>query len=144
MELAQTGDYPYSDTVEMSVKAAIPVAFTLHLRIPAWAENARLLVNGKPAPLIVTTGFAQISRTWQTGDTIALELPSRPRLQSIDQANPQVAAVLQGAAGAVCEDPYAAADHPKTSSCRKPRRADRVDDRFGRRTGAAFAICRPG
>ncbi len=96
LALEQLGDYPYSDRIELRVTASSATNFALHLRIPAWAEEASIRVNGRAFPVQVSTGFAQIRRTWKTGDRVELELPSKPRLQPIDPAHPETVAVLEG------------------------------------------------
>ena len=96
IQLEQTGNYPLSDAVEFRVKAARPETFALHLRIPAWSEGTRVAVNGRVQPLEMTKGFAVLRRTWKSGDVVQLELPSKLRLQAIDAAHPEVAALLQG------------------------------------------------
>ncbi|HJO06219.1 MAG TPA: glycoside hydrolase family 127 protein, partial [Chloroflexota bacterium] len=53
---------------------------TLALRIPAWADAADLKVNGEPAGVEVVPGsYARITREWQTGDAVSLDLPMRVR-----------------------------------------------------------------
>ncbi len=96
MELEQRGEYPYSDTVELRVRASAATPFTLRLRIPAWSQGARITVNGRAVPVRVAAGFASIERTWKTGDRVQLELPAQLRLQAIDAAHPQVAALMYG------------------------------------------------
>ena len=94
--MEQTGNYPVSDAVEFRVTAARPETFALHLRIPAWAEDARVAVNGRAVPLEVTKGFAVVRRTWKSGDVVELELPSKLRLEAIDAAHPEVVALMRG------------------------------------------------
>ena len=96
IELEQRGDYPLSDAVELRVTAAREETFALHLRIPAWAEDARVAVNGKTMPLEVTKGFAVLRRKWKSGDVVELELPSTLRMEAIDAAHPEVVALMQG------------------------------------------------
>lgn len=96
LQLEQRGSYPLSDAVEFRVTAARPQTFALHLRIPAWAEGARVAVNGRVVPLDVTKGFAVVRRTWKSGDGLELELPSRLRLEAIDAVHPEVVALMRG------------------------------------------------
>jgi DUF1680 family protein len=96
LELAQTGTYPLSSEVEFRLKASRPQDFALYLRIPAWAEGAAIAVNGKGTPLEVRKGFAVVRRTWNTGDVVELNLPSKLRLEPIDNAHPKVVALMQG------------------------------------------------
>lgn len=94
--LEQTGTYPLSDAVSLRVTAALPQTFALHLRIPAWADGARVAVNGHAAPLEVTKGFAVVRRMWKSGDVVELELPSKLRVEAIDAAHPEVVALMYG------------------------------------------------
>jgi hypothetical protein len=96
IEMEQTGNYPLSDAVEFRVTAGRPETFALHLRIPAWAEGARVAVNGRVMPLEVMKGFAVVRRTWKSGDVVELELPSKLRLEAIDAAHPEVVALVRG------------------------------------------------
>jgi DUF1680 family protein len=95
--LTQRGDYPFADGVSVEVGASQPTDFTVNLRIPAWAEGARLHVNGvrwRESP--VPGRFAAVSRRWRSGDRIELELPRTRRLQPIDAQHPDVAALMCG------------------------------------------------
>ena len=84
LRLRQTGAYPYEDTVQLRVTASQPAAFSLRLRIPAWAaETATLQVNGGAVPLDVNKGFASVNRVWRSGDTVALRLPMTVRLEAL-------------------------------------------------------------
>jgi hypothetical protein len=69
------------------VNPAAEKKFTLHLRIPAWAEGARLAVNGVALPPPRPGTYAAIERTWKRGDVVQLTLPIAPRLTA---ANPLV------------------------------------------------------
>ncbi|MFK3979175.1 beta-L-arabinofuranosidase domain-containing protein [Micromonospora sp. NPDC050397] len=51
-------------------------AIDLRIRIPAWAAGAQLLVNGAASGVTPTPGsYAQLNRTWSTGDVVDLTLP---------------------------------------------------------------------
>jgi hypothetical protein len=47
VELRQETDYPNSGTVTLHVNPQRPVEFGLRLRIPQWAQNASLRINGR-------------------------------------------------------------------------------------------------
>ena len=96
LSLEQDGAYPATSQVRLRVSASKPAAFTLKLRIPAWAPGARLSVNGKPAPVEPQRGFATLTRTWRSGDTVELDLPLTLRLEPIDDAHPGTAALMAG------------------------------------------------
>jgi hypothetical protein len=95
IELTQMGAYPFEEHVQVEVKASRPVEFALSLRIPAWAGQASVAVNGKRTPAQAGS-FARIARTWKTGDRIDVELPMQPRLEAIDPGHPNVVALLAG------------------------------------------------
>ncbi len=84
--------------IRFTLTLSKPAEFTLHWRIPQWAEGAAMAVNGKRAAVEVVPGtFAQLSREWKNGDRIDLELPMRMRLEPLDSRHPQMVAMLRGA-----------------------------------------------
>jgi len=93
--LTQKGDYPYDPHVQFEMKLSKHAHFALNFRIPGWAENASIAVNGKRAPA-QPGSFAQINRKWKNGDHIDLELPLSARLEAIDTQHPDTVALLVG------------------------------------------------
>ena len=89
-------DYPYASTVIMTLRLPSPQQFTLSLRIPAWARDASLLINGKREPTPRSGQFAALRRQWQSADRIELELPDARRLESVDAEHPDSVALLAG------------------------------------------------
>ena len=93
LELVQTTDYPWKGDVKIEVKPAREAAFTLAVRIPGWALNRpvptdlyaypepaagqpTLKVNGEAVDLgALDKGYALVTRTWNSGDTVELSLP---------------------------------------------------------------------
>lgn len=75
--LRQETSYPWDGAVTIRVDLAAPAAFGLRLRVPGWCAAPRLSVNGEAVDLGGATenGYALVSRTWQSGDVVALELP---------------------------------------------------------------------
>jgi uncharacterized protein len=95
--LTQHGDYPFDDHVSMQLAASQPREFALRLRIPAWAQAARVAVNGQRWAGAAEPGtFAELSRTWRDGDRIDLELPRAKRLEAVDRQHPDIVALLAG------------------------------------------------
>ena len=90
-------DYPYAGRVEMTLQPAGAQTFTLSLRIPAWADGASLLVNGRRETSPLEPGrFAAIRREWRPADRIELELPLRQRLEGVDAEHPDTVALSAG------------------------------------------------
>ena len=95
--LTQTGDYPFTDDVNMRMTLSRPQRFALNLRIPAWAEAARIEINGKRWPGPTEPGaFAAVSREWHDGDRIDLFLPRALRLEPLTRRQPDTVALLCG------------------------------------------------
>lgn len=65
-------EYPSDGRVDMTLEIDTPEAFDIAIRIPEWSKNTRLFVNGKRAE--VNEGYVTVSRLWQSGDRIVLEL----------------------------------------------------------------------
>jgi hypothetical protein len=85
VELEVTTGYPWDETVEFEVREAGEGPWTLALRIPGWAADAELTVNGPPTGMADEVaaspgGYALIRRTWARGDRVTLTLPMPPRL----------------------------------------------------------------
>jgi len=84
--------YPFEPTLEMRVKPEREVRFPLHLRIPAWADEPEILVNGKPwEPAPHFSSFQTVTRDWKPGDTVQLRFPMRIRvLKGYETPYPQI------------------------------------------------------
>lgn len=70
----ETG-YPFDETVRITLDLQQPVAFPLHLRVPAWAVGATLRVGGEDARSVDVGAFHVEQRVWQPGAVIELTLP---------------------------------------------------------------------
>lgn len=81
VRLRQETNYPFDETIRFVVETERPVAFPLHLRIPAWAQQAALRLNGDAGPATEAGSIARIERTWQDGDVVELHLPMTVRTQ---------------------------------------------------------------
>ena len=95
--LAEKSTYPFDSLITFYVTLSKPSEFALAFRIPAWAEGASLTINGKryTGPVVPGT-FASIRREWKTGDRLELRLPMALRLEPIDDAHPDIVALLSG------------------------------------------------
>jgi uncharacterized protein len=96
--LTQETNYPFENTITMTMSASRPVETTLYVRIPAWATPDPILsVNGKRAVDRIEPGtFAAVRRTWQDGDRVELELPMPLRLEPVDVQHSNQVALLRG------------------------------------------------
>ena len=64
--------YPYGEDIEFVLHSGSPVSFPLELRIPSWACEASITVNGEQ--ISVAGGITTIKRDWKDGDTVNLHL----------------------------------------------------------------------
>lgn len=89
-------DYPNAEEIVFAVsKIEKPTEFSVSMRIPYWAENPSLKINGKKTKITKQNGYAIIKRKWKTGDSISLNLPMKPRIEAT-QDNSKVIAILNG------------------------------------------------
>jgi DUF1680 family protein len=80
--------YPADGRIVAVITPQKPASFTLRLRIPEWARGASATVNGEAAELRTgKDGYALLSRWWNAGDRLVLELPMRTELVVGDHGN---------------------------------------------------------
>jgi uncharacterized protein len=97
VSLTQKGAYPFDSLIAFEVTLAKPSEFAVEFRIPTWAQGASLAVNGKQhTGQLVPGTFASLRREWKTGDRLELRLPMTLRLEPIDDAHPDIVALLSG------------------------------------------------
>jgi len=91
VHINETTNYPWDGKIDMEVSPATAGKFTVRVRIPGWAQQQPvpgdlyisadaklpvvLTINGKPYTYTVEKGYAVISREWQKGDKVSVELP---------------------------------------------------------------------
>jgi hypothetical protein len=87
--------YPFEGRVQITVEPASPIQFPLRMRIPGWAEQFAVTVNGEPIaedglevpPHAGAARLATLSRTWRGGDRVVLELPASIRLSDWERGS---------------------------------------------------------
>jgi DUF1680 family protein len=90
--LSQQTDYPWNGRVGITIDDAPPTEFGLILRIPGWAREASIRVNGHaPARKPALGTYFEVRRTWKKGDEVLLEFPMPARLL---ESNPSVEETL--------------------------------------------------
>jgi hypothetical protein len=72
-------EYPFRDRVLLAVTPASKVRFPLYLRIPAWAADAAITVDGQKVDGVRAGSFQRIDREWQNGDRVEIALPMKVR-----------------------------------------------------------------
>jgi DUF1680 family protein len=84
--LRQQTDYPWDEKIRITIEDAPARQSSIFLRIPGWANDAGVAVNGLSTDRNLKAGqYFQIKRTWSAGDQIELILPMPVQLI---EANP--------------------------------------------------------
>ena len=88
--------YPFDENILITLHPDEPVDFPLYLRIPAWATEASVSINGEQQPVADAAGrYVRIQRQWAEGDVVSLTLPMTVR-STIWQQNKSSVSVYYG------------------------------------------------
>lgn len=96
LTLTQTTNYPWEGKIEIGVDPARSGRFTLHVRIPGWAQDQPvpgalyryatakqtfipIIINGETIRYNMDKGYAVLDRTWKKGDKVVIDLPMEVR-----------------------------------------------------------------
>jgi len=80
VSLALDTDYPFRETMRITVKTDRPARFPLLLRVPAWADGATLkIADGSEARLRPGT-FHRVEREWMGAVELDLRLPMKTKV----------------------------------------------------------------
>ena len=87
VQVVQKTEYPWKGEVSITINPEEARTFSVHVRVPNRTTSKlytatptvsglkRLALNGKPLTPRIINGYAVITRRWEPGDTIQLELP---------------------------------------------------------------------
>ena len=92
LRVRQKTEYPWDGHVEITLDPEGLDEFTLLVRIPGWARNQplpsdlyhylqekesriRMSINGQPREIDLKNGYAVVSRKWQSGEVVELDVP---------------------------------------------------------------------
>jgi DUF1680 family protein len=71
--------YPFENTVRFLITPDAPVAFTLTLRVPAWATSYTVTVNGEAVSEKAKKGILKLNRTFCAGDVVTISFTDEIR-----------------------------------------------------------------
>lgn len=88
VKLLQESNFPWDGRVQITIDESPATEFSLKLRIPGWADEATIQVNGSASSAKIKPGsYAQLRRIWKAGDVVEIQFPMPVRLI---EANPLV------------------------------------------------------
>lgn len=73
VKLRQETQYPWNGDVKLTVDSE--GTFALGVRVPSWASDFSLKVNGEPMSAPLEKGYLMVKRSWKAGDVVELALP---------------------------------------------------------------------
>jgi hypothetical protein len=76
--------YPADGRVRVVTESTPGGSWGLSLRLPHWAEGATLSVNGEPVEVAAKNGWLTLTREWNDGDEVVLDLPLDVRFTRAD------------------------------------------------------------
>jgi uncharacterized protein len=94
IQIVQQNNYPWDGRLSFTLNPATPQTVSLRIRIPGWARGqamptdlysfkpdeaapapVEIRINGKPEQYSIENGYAILSREWNPGDEIIMNLP---------------------------------------------------------------------
>lgn len=75
VEFVEETNYPFEESIRFKYTTSKSVKFSLHLRIPGWCKEGKVLLNGSVYGMFPGNQIIQINRKWEPNDQIELILP---------------------------------------------------------------------
>ncbi|MBS1877136.1 MAG: glycoside hydrolase family 127 protein [Acidobacteria bacterium] len=80
VRVSERTEYPFDEAISIAVQPDKAIAFPLLLRVPEWAGQASIRVNGKAERDVRAGSFHRIERLWKAGDRVELRFPMQVRV----------------------------------------------------------------
>lgn len=84
--ITQSGNFPWQSNIEFKIDEAPEHPITIALRVPQWCERPTLTINGEELNIEahLEQGYVQLTRHWQSGDSLHFTLPMPLRFVRAD------------------------------------------------------------
>ena len=83
--------YPFEDNLLFEFKMDKSDVYPIYFRIPSWAENSEILINGKKINVTAQKGkYLRINRKWSDGDLVNLNLPKNLSIKTWEKNHSSV------------------------------------------------------
>ncbi len=96
MHLVMKGDFPRQRTTQITIYTKHPKNKQISLRVPAWANDAVVRVNGKAVKHGLMGGRVLLDRKWRAGDEIEILFAGGVRLVSLANVKQDAVAIFDG------------------------------------------------
>lgn len=101
MKFTIASGYPSNGKVKIIVGTKTECDYEIKLRIPAFAKNTQVFVNGEQKENVIEGEFFSVVRKWETDDIIELDIDMLPRIEygkknPRDERSEKYIAVLNG------------------------------------------------
>jgi hypothetical protein len=136
--VTQTTDYPMEQGTTLTIAGSASLA--LRVRRPGWAKvGYRVKVNGTAVDTASTEPgtYLTISRSWQDGDTVTIEMPFTTRMEATPD-DPALRAVFRGPVQLVARS--SSTSDLKVSLDRRTRLSGDLSDAFEPVTGKPLHV----
>ncbi|RMZ51620.1 hypothetical protein EB822_01430 [Flavobacteriaceae bacterium PRS1] len=81
--IKHTSNYPFEDALNFEITLQKSTAFPLYFRIPGWANDAFISLNGEKIDIKLEAGkYLKVNREWSNGDKIQLQLPKKIQVKT--------------------------------------------------------------
>jgi DUF1680 family protein len=95
--VTQKTNYPEEETTALTIRTSQKSEFNVNLRVPPWAEEASIRINGKSVQTAAYPNtWAVLHREWSDGDLIEFRMPMHLRVNAVDTFHPNRVAVVYG------------------------------------------------
>ena len=95
LKLDLDSGFPFSDRASITLAKAPSQARAIAVRLPGWAKQPRIEINGKPAEFQRKNGYALLKRRWRAGDRIGIRFPMQLQVESTPD-DPRIVAFTHG------------------------------------------------
>ena len=78
LKLTQETRFPDEAKTTLTIREAPGGEWPLYIRIPSWTDNPQVFLDGRRLEAVAAPGgYMKVSRAWQPGDRLDIELPMR-------------------------------------------------------------------
>jgi hypothetical protein len=81
IRIKEETNYPFEEQVKLRISLAQAATFPLTLRVPGWAVDPEIRLNGKIVPGVKAGALFEMKRKWMDEDQLVLNFPMQVRTQ---------------------------------------------------------------